>query len=476
MTSSKSPGATPFFGGIRSWRWYFRYLRDPLRCFSDVEREFGSVVVLGNPVPFFTRGRKLVIAIGSKYNRIVLGQPDLFRPGGQVMRGPRHSAHRRLRNGIFAMYGPRHQTHRRMMQPPLLKPEMPSYAPDMARLIDQIIDTWQTGATVDMYKEMRTLSNWIAAHLLFGADDFQQSVKLGQAVEQWLLLDADARQRHSIFNIPGTRAHKLIKHAERLETLIIEMIERSRRAQRRRADVLSRIVQAADNDPASMNQQELVAHAAILYAASFETTANVLAWTLFLIAQHPGVARALFAEVTRNAGDWPPSLQALDEMKLLDGVIKESLRLMPPVAFTFRSPLRDVEIDELQLKPSDKIVLAHYHTLRDASLFPEPDRFAPERWQTIRPDSYDYPVFSSGPRLCLGITFAQLELKMAIARIVQRFSFRIPGGTRIDARVQLTLRPAPGIPMLLDRPDVGFAAGAIRGNVCDMIAFPAPAS
>src|SRR5579862_4219563 len=115
--------------GAASWRWYLRFLGDPLEFLVAAHRRFGPLMAMGSPVPLWPGGRRLFIASGARYNREVLGQPDLFRPGGQVMRGPRNSAHDRIRHGIFAMYGDKHRSHRRLMQPPLLKPTVASYAP-----------------------------------------------------------------------------------------------------------------------------------------------------------------------------------------------------------------------------------------------------------------------------------------------------------------------------------------------------------
>jgi cytochrome P450 len=218
-----------------------------------------------------------------------------------------------------------------------------------------------------------------------------------------------------------------------------------------------------------MSDTNLVAHAVILYAASFETTANVLAWTLFLIAQHPEIAAALHEEIAERIADQPPDSRHVDELPLLDSVLQESMRLLPPLPFTFRSPLYDVEMSGLLLRKGDKIMLSHYLTHRDPDIFQAPNRFNPSRWSTIRPDPYQYMPFSAGPRLCLGISFAQLELKLTVARIMQRFRLSVVPGSVIEGLVQLTLRPQRGIPMIVHAQDRAFAASPITGNIRRMV-------
>ena len=458
-------GPPPIFNGASSWRRYLHYLRDPLDFFSSMQREHGAMAGLGNPIPLMGGKRRFILTSGAQYNPIVLGRTDLFRPGGQVLRGPRNSAHYRIRQGLFSMYGAHQTADRRMMQPPFLKPVMASYVGAMSQLVDTFIDRWRNLERVDMYEEMRRLSNWVAAHLLFGSDDFHASRRFGETIEQWLLLDSAARARLSVVDLPGSTFRRVLRKAEDVEAMMKAEIQRKRDAAAGGSDVLSILIDASAKDPAALPEWRLIAHAVILYAASFETTANALAWTLFLIAQHPKVAAELHEEIDGAATNWPPDCRTLDELPLLDGVLKESMRLLPPVAYTFRTPMAPVEIDGLNLGIKDKILLVHYLTHRDPAVFPNPNRFDPKRWFGAKPDPYEYVAFSAGPRLCLGVSFAQLELKLTIARIMQRFRFALIPGSQIDAGVQLTLRPMSGVPMTVAPQDRDFAAAKVTGNI-----------
>jgi cytochrome P450 len=458
-------GPPPIFYGASSWRRYLHYLRDPLDFFSSMQRDHGQIAGLGNPIPLAPSKRRFILTSGAAYNRIVLGRTDLFRPGGQVLRGPRNSAHYRIRQGLFSMYGAHQSADRRMMQPPFVKPAMASYVGAMSQLVDSFIDRWRGLERVDIYQEMRTLSNWVAAHLLFGSDDFHDSRRFGQTIEQWLLLDSAARAKLSVIDIPGSTYRRLLRKAEEVEAMMKAEVQRKRDAGAGGSEVLSLLIDAAARDPAALPEWRLIAHAVILYAASFETTANALAWTLFLIAQHPQIAAELHDEIDRAVTNWPPDYRTLDELPLLDGVLKESMRLLPPVVYTFRTPMQEVELDGLKLGIKDKILLAHYLTHRDPAVFPNPNRFDPKRWFEAKPDPYEYVAFSAGPRLCLGISFAQLELKMTVARIMQRFRLTVVADAQIDAGVQLTLRPLNGIPMIVAPQDRNFTAAKVTGNI-----------
>jgi cytochrome P450 len=458
--------------GFSSWKWYLRFLRDPIGCMMEIGQRSEKIIALGSPAPFTSGGRKFVLAIGEDYNREVLGQPDLYRPGGLVMVGPKGSAHQRLRRGIFTKHGEEHRTHRRLMQPPFLKPSAEAHAPVMAKLIDQVLDRWRPGEQVDMHREMLTLSNWVAANILFGNEDFDASIQLGKTIGKWLDLDARAR-RHSIpLNFPGSRYRRLLRHADITEQEISATIQRVRNTKTDDSNVLSILIRAFDDSQSGMTLDDVKAHAVILYAASFETTANALAWTLFLLSQNRRALADLHIEIAGAAKDWPPDIQMIDTLPVLDGVIQESMRLLPPVAFTMRTATKPAELGGLSLRAGDKVVLSHFMTHRDPDVFPEPGRFNPARWASLRPSPYASIPFSAGPRRCLGYSFAALELKLAIFRIVQRFRVSMVPGSTVDAVVLLTLQPANGLPMMVDHHDGTFPAVSVKGNVHDFLDIP----
>ncbi|MBU2580436.1 MAG: cytochrome P450 [Alphaproteobacteria bacterium] len=414
-------------------------------------------------------GRRFLFAYGADANRFVLGHPDLFRSGGQVLVGPKDSAHYRLRRGIFAMNGDTHRAQRRAMQPPFLKPVVATYAPIMAQLIDDVLDQWRVGDTLDIYREMRKLSNWVAAYILFGSEDFHESVRMGETIERWLLLDTQARSSLMWADLPGTSYGRLLRQAEVLETAIKNAIARIRRGKMDGTDALTELIRSHDSGTTDMSETDMVAHAVILYAASFETTANALAWTLYLVAQHTELAAELCREVHTQLVDWPPEAEEIERLSLMEGVVKESLRLFPPVAHTLRTADGDAELAGLNLAGGDKVILCHYLTHRDPDVFPEPNRFRPARWRATRTDHYEYAAFSAGPRICLGMSFALLELKLTLARILQRFRFRVVPGAAIEGTIQLTLRPKSTIPMQILPLHDEFAASPVVGNIHRMV-------
>jgi cytochrome P450 len=339
----------------------------------------------------------------------------------------------------------------------------------MAELTDQVLAEWRPGGTVDMYAEMRKLSNWLAANILFGNEDFAASIRLGETIHRWFTCDARARKTFFWLNVPGTAYWQTLRLAEQLESDLKETIARNRRTRTPGSDVLSILIRELDSHQGAMTEAELIAHAVILYGASFETTANALAWTLFLIAQHPAIAADLHDEISSRLQSWPPGREQLDELPMLDGVVRESLRLLPPVAYSFRMPVCDAELAGFAVHKGDRVLLSHFHTHRIPEVFAEPTRFQPSRWFNFRPGPYEYMPFSAGSRLCLGYSFALAELKLVVARVMQRFRLQVAPGSRVDAVVRLTLQPRQGLPMRVFPQDRAFEAAPVSGNIRSMV-------
>ena len=153
---------------------------------------------------------------------------------------------------------------------------------------------------------------------------------------------------------------------------------------------------------------------------------------------------------------------------MLDGILRESLRLMPPVHHTIRTATDETELLGTTLRKGDNVVLSAYISHRDPNVFSNPRQFDPTRWFGKKPGPYQYIPFSAGPRLCLGYQFAMLEMKLIIARIMQRFRFNVIANSHIQAECQLTLRPAKGLPMVMSKPDGAFSKNPVTGNINEL--------
>jgi cytochrome P450 len=451
------------------------FFQDPVGCLSRAYRRIGPVAVAGQVIPGLFRERRHALALGPEFNRQVFGDPVTFRTTGQVLRGPAGSAMRRVREGLTAMNGEKHRKQRQLILPLFAKKAFDGYCADMAAVAGSLIEHWPAGTTVDMAELLRQLALRSSARLLFGREDPARAESLGAMLRQLLKRNFDPVVWLWPVNCPGTPYRGLIKHAERLERELLDTVKRRRATPAQHADMLDILIRARDENDAMMTDQELIGQSAVLFGASYETQSNAMTWTVFLLVQHPEVMADLWDELDRTLGGAPPTIPDLDRLPLLDAVLKESMRLLPPVPFTIRSVTRPVEVGGAPLRNGDRVICSHYITHHLPDLYPEPERFLPERWSEIKPSQYEYLPFSAGPRFCVGRTLAMTMMKVSLAMIVQRWRFTILPGSRISRSVKVTMGPKYGLPMAIHKQDRRFESVRVRGNIHEMVDLP-PAS
>ena len=452
--------------GIRAALHYVNFFRDPIACMRHFHQAYGDIAALGPVSPFREIHRLHLLTAGPDYNRQVLGSPELFRTTGQTIRGPKNSSQRRLRFGLTRMQGSQHAQQRQLVMPLFHKKAVDGYRQIMVDNVDEVLKDWRPGATCDMYREMRRLSLHLSSTILFSPDPREASGISGM-IEEWLQRNFSASVWLFPVNFPGTPYRRLLNHATKLEHDILSMIGARRASPAGRMDVLSLLTQARDEEGHGVTDEELVGQIAILFAASYETTASALTWILFLLAQHPRVMADLVSELEGGLPEAPA--RGGDALPLLDRVIKESMRILPPVPYTIRAANLETEMGGYHVPQGSRVICSHYLTHHMSELYPEPEKFLPERWLTINPSPYEYVPFSAGPRMCIGVTFAMQVMKISLAMILQRFRPEVIPGARIDRVVRVTMSPRHGMPMKLFRQDRQYRRSKICGNVREMV-------
>jgi cytochrome P450 len=218
-----------------------------------------------------------------------------------------------------------------------------------------------------------------------------------------------------------------------------------------------------------MEESELIGQATVMFIASYENVASVLTWTLFLLAQHPQIMGDLHAELTSVLGGNPPDVETLEKLPLLDAVVKESMRVLPPVPYLVRKAIMPSSLGEFEIRKNDRVAVSAYITHHLPELYPNPRRFTPDRWFQIKPTPFEYFPFGAGPRACLGKLFAVAEIKIGLAMILARHRLAVQPDIRIDRRVQVMMSPKRGLPMIIHPPDRQFERAPVRGNIHDMV-------
>jgi cytochrome P450 len=458
----------PLVRGRAALRIHRRLFVAPLDCFDEVATRYGRICTVATPLR--PHRRRVIFALGADGNRHVLTDPEAFRTTGQGLSGPRGSALRRVRNGLTRTRGEKHRRIRALLLPSLARRAIAEAAPRVASIVAEQIEPWRSGATIDLGREMRALSLRISSEVLFGIGDRAQAAAIGELLGDFMRRSfATPVLATRIYGrLPGTPYDALHRHAERIEAAVERLIE-----QRRSAlgdDVVSALVRANAEGVPWLTDDDLVGQVTLLFGASYETTAQALTWTLILLAQHPDAAKLLRDELVAAGGGAAPEFETLDALPFLDGVIRESLRMFPPVPYTIRIATRDASLLGAAVRRGDRVLCSHFFTHREAAVFPEPKRFAPERWRTVEPDPFEYLPFSVAPRMCIGAGFSSAVLKRAISAVALRHDFALPDRTRIDPVVRVTLGPRASVPLRLEDPVGSWRRAQLLGGFGELVA------
>jgi cytochrome P450 len=458
----------PVLDGLASWKSYLWFFYDRVGMLAATSRRYGPMVVVRERIPLLKSKRKCLIVSGAELNRQVLGDAETYQSGGVVIRGPRGSSLNHLRRGLITVNGRKHQEQRRLVSPLFMPKAIWGLYPKMVESVRQELDTWQFGTTKDVFPRIVHMAMQQSIHNLLDGEDPAETVWLADAITE--LMKNTFRPGVMAFplNLPGTPYRRMLRRADEISRRVLQMLD-SRPRSEDSPRFLDRLVESHRADPGRVRREDLVGQIVVMFAASHETMPKAVTWALFLLTQHPRILAELRAEIQARCGDRPPTFEALEEMPLLNAVMKETMRVLPPAPVLLRRVRKEALLGTQAVYPGDYVLVNSLSTHRDPYVFDHPNQFRPERWFSASPDSYAYLPFGAGPRTCIAKTLGTIAMNLLVSMIVQRFSFAVAPGSRIDRSHRVTLEPKYGMPLMLQTPDWEFDAAPIRGNLHQMV-------
>jgi len=459
------PAALPLVGWLPR---LIRFVSNPLSTLENLHRQYGKLVRLGiGKYP-------VIIVFDPEYHRQILRDPSVFYSYDLNILPfpfPKDSSLVRVTTGMPLMNGPRHNDHRSALLPYFHRKVIPRYYEACVDATERKLASWKMGVVINLRAEMEKLAMWLATAPVLGLDPEEEGEALGRRLERTMKLLFNPLALLFPYNIPGLPYYSLLKSGEEMEGEIRKIIERKRAEGLKNDDILSAMLQMHQQDPERISEHEVIGHTATMFRGGYNPNGMVLYWSIFLLSQHPKALQKVRDELAQVLRGNIPTAEQVEELPYLEAVIKETMRLFPAGTWTARLAMQPFELDSHPLPKGTWVVMSPYVTHRLPELFPEPYQFIPERWFSIHPSAYEFMTFSGGPRYCIGTSLGIMQLKIALAIILQQYSFMLKAGTVVNCVGLNAIRPNNGLPMVLARQNDEPRQFVLRGNVRSIVDF-----
>ena len=342
---------------------------------------------------------------------------------------------------------------------------LPIYVDQIRDIVNKFFVHWKTGDIVNIYDAMDLFTIHLSMEIFVGMEADEEGRRFAHLFETVLRLLFYPPTFLLPYDLPGLPYRRLRVQGTILEKQLKDLIQRRREKGLGGTDSLSMFLQAHDEDGSMMTDNEIVGETVAVFRGGSKTSAGALSWTLYLLSQHPEIYSRLMDELAGTLRGAAPTYEQLNQLPLLEGVIKESLRLVPPVVFGVRYSMEPFEMGGYSFAKDSSVIYSSHITHRMPELYKDPHRFDPYRWETLKPSPYEYFPFNAGPRRCLGAEFATMELKITLAILLQKYRFHLIPNQRIDRMGLTGSIPKQGIQMQIDSLDSGFSRADVRGTV-----------
>jgi len=431
--------------GLRALKAMLRE-RHPLAAMQVFHNELGDVFRPQLP------GFRPVVMVGPEAARFVL----LDARHNLRWRNEADPVTRLLRHGVLVEDGAQHDRLRGIMSPALHRRVLDNHVGTMLRRTDQVSADWPDGEVVDMLVEMRKVALLILMDALYQVDFMPELDRLWGAIlgiiryispGLWMMWPRLPRPgyRHAIDQMDAYLYRIIRERRARMQNLpqgsALQEISRDEEP----PDLMGILIEAGLDD--NLIRDQLLT----MLIAGHDTGTALMAWTLYLLGAHPEAMQRAREEVEATLGSEAPTPQGLRQLDYLGHVLKESLRLYPPIHLGSRLAATDLEYNGYHIPAGERVIYSVYLTQRHPAYWPNPHRFDPDRHAPgVRQVPYAWLGFGGGPRNCIGAGFGLMEAKVVLARLLQGFDLTLVE-PHVHPHMGATLEPRPGVRMRVHR-------------------------
>ena len=393
---------------------------------------------------------------------VLVRDPDLIQQcltqGHGVMQKDHftHELERVMGLGLVTSEGALWRRQRKLVAHAFTPKRIRGYADAMVAATHRSLDGWADGDTIVIHQAMAELTLDVVGRTLFDADVRGTASEVGEALHVISAFYTDVIEKpiQPPEWWPSRRMRAFRRSVRNVDRIVGGIIEDRRRSGEDRGDLLSALLQAQDEKGGGMSDRQLRDECITLFLAGHETTSIALANTFYLLSLHPEIEARVHEEARSVLGSRRATHEDYDRLEYTERVIKESMRLYPPVYTIGREVLEDFELGGYTLEKGVTLLFSQWVTHRRPESFRDPLRFDPDRWLPEHAGSihkYAYFPFGGGPRICIGNHFAMMEAVLVLATLIRDYRFELLPGQTLELQPAVTLRAKKDLRMKLQR-------------------------
>ncbi len=424
-----------------------RYSHSPLPFLEACARRYGDPFTMR----FAGYGKFVMLASPDAVQDVFRGDPQTLHSG----EGNEFLIASVGRNSVLVLDDEPHARQRRVLLPPLKGERMRSFFDAMQVATVEAVQAWPVGRTLRMVEPMQQITLRVMLQVVLGLESSAELADFAGKVHGVLEL---SRGRYGLILVKilpvellqRTRWLPFFRRMYDLDQILFALIEKRRGqpAAERGENILADLLKASHEDGTPLSNQEIRDALVTMIFAGHDTTSVALTWILEQIVPRADVVERITDESVRTTGGGPARADQLNQMEYLDAVIRESLRVRTIMPFVVRLTKRTFTASGREYPPGVVLCPCSHLVHRREDLYPEPEKFRPDRFLERHYAAHEWFPFGGGNRMCLGMAFAQYEMKVVLSTLFAMVRLARPPGSRsVPVRKGIALAPNDGAQM-----------------------------
>lgn len=424
-------------GFFESWRLLRQLNDDPLGHAQLMQARYGNAVMQK------VGGIRLVHLYGAEAHRLALVN------SGEVFSNKK--AWDRIigdifPNGLMLRDGDDHRYHRRLMQAGFKNPVMRRYMLEMVPQVESTMASWPVveGDAMSVYPVIKGMTLDIAANIFLGMGLGEEADRVNRAFE----LAVAASMPRVRLRVPGGLLWRGIRARRYMCDFFRAQLPQKRAGNG--SDMFTLLSQATDEEGNRYTDQEVIDHMIFLMMAAHDTTTSALTSMTWALARHPRWQERLREEVHGLGAD-RLAYEDLDRLQLVEWVLKEALRMYPPLSTLPKWSNTGFEYEGVEIPADSAVVTYPIHTHYMDEYWSQPEFFDPERFSETRAEHKRHPYcwvpFSGGAHMCIGLHFAIMQVKLVMFEMLRRYQWSVPSHYDMPVQQSPISKPRDGLPV-----------------------------